>query len=240
MQLFITEIKMLYSKLRDTERKAAIGVIASQVSHDLMSPLYSLDVLLNISKMSGEEHELLKESISRIRGIAGSLLKKNSADGNTLDKKINLIESIQKTIKLKKLEYLQSSPEINFNFSTIQEVIYSNITHDNISRIISNLVNNSIESYEEKPAVVNIDLEVKGDIATISITDFGKGISEDLLAQIGDFGITFGKKKGSGIGLNHAMMVIKKENGNFKILSKQGLGTRIEMTIQIFSQENKV
>jgi len=95
--------------------------------------------------------------------------------------------------------------------------------------IFNNLLTNAfkfINPYKETPIIV---IRVKPDPnqVTFEVEDNGMGIPEAHLSKIFQmFYRTTDKKPGSGIGLYIVMDCIRKLNGNVKVESKVGEGSR--------------
>jgi hypothetical protein len=64
--------------------------------------------------------------------------------------------------------------------------------------------------------------------------DNGKGIPPEILARLGERGVTHGKEgtqSGSGIGVYHARETVENAGGKFSIQSQVGIGTMITLTM---------
>lgn len=97
-----------------------------------------------------------------------------------------------------------------------------------LGRALSNLIENGIEARASDTAKVIIRLsEPKANSVCIEVTDFGRGMSPELLSRIGERGVTSGKEKGNGLGIYHARTLVESIGGQFKIESKVGIGTSI-------------
>ncbi len=102
-----------------------------------------------------------------------------------------------------------------------------------LSRVVSNLLNNALEAIEGDGKVT---LGLKGTSDTISITlqDNGKGIPGHILERIREKRLTNGKEgsnSGSGLGLYHAKSTIEVAGGSLKVESQLGHGTRVTISL---------
>lgn len=227
MKFFVDQISSLQKKTKDMERTATLGVLTAQVSHDLMSPIATLEMILKESFANkGPEQELLQACLERIKEISESLLLKNKVSQNK-----RLVLSVEKELKknidLKRLEPIAKDSVLTYYSSGNLEPMATNIVPTEFGRIISNLLNNAIESYGKSGGKVDVILSLNGDNYQITIKDYGCGMSDEVLSRIGSFGVTFGKKNGSGIGINHAKTTIEALGGSFSIKSRQGYGTEV-------------
>ncbi len=196
--------------------------IATQLSHDIRSPLA---VLSEGIKDNFSNPELMKQAVARIEGIANDLLKERKKDlPNHQSQKI--LDLIQTIIEEKKIQFKNKSPE--FVFSEIG-TLSLDVPRTDLSRLLSNLLNNAIESSEIP--------EIKIDVTetSISISDNGAGIPKDVLEKLGKVSITT-KKSGNGIGLISAVEKMTEWKGKLVIASEVGKGTKI--TLDFFPSAN--
>jgi len=116
------------------------------------------------------------------------------------------------------------------------------VTQD-ICRAVLNIMNNAFytvwhkqqnKGEEYKPEV---DVKVSSDAEnlTISITDNGEGMTEEVQKKIYDEFFTT-KPEGQGTGLGMALtrsIIVDKHNGNISFSSKEGEGTTFNLTIPV-------
>jgi signal transduction histidine kinase len=111
--------------------------------------------------------------------------------------------------------------------------LFAMIDASELARVISNLVNNSVEAFTG-PGRIMVAVRGDKDFASITISDNGKGIPSHILAKLGERGVTHGKdgtQSGSGLGVYYAREVTEMAKGKFSIQSQVGLGTVISMTL---------
>ncbi len=96
--------------------------------------------------------------------------------------------------------------------------------------MISNLINNAVESIETKGRV-HLKVFSTSKKIEVVITDNGKGIPPEILKKLGERGLSFGKTHGNGLGLHHAKTTIGSWGGQLNINSEVGIGTNIIISI---------
>ncbi len=227
-----------------TNKTTSMTEIASQVSHDIRSPLAALDAVLNdLSKLPEEKRILIRSSIGRIKDIANNLCQKNlgilhSAIVNTETvtaddgKSIQLLSSLIDILISEKRMQFRSRINIEID-STLDESaygIFSEINTREFMRILSNLINNAVEALQENGRVT-VSLSQANDFSTISIIDNGCGIPQNILNELGYKGKTHGKKDGLGLGLYHAKQTIKSWDGHLTISSTPNVGTTVSIML---------
>lgn len=247
----IDEINFLHKQIEDfkaQEKDAKIGSVATQLAHDIKSPLTTLNIMMRIlSNSLSEDHRItLRGSINRIQDIANNLLKSYRLGEITMfsqpdneNRKLYLACEIESLISQKRIEIIGSKPvNINLNLDdcAYDLFIYANI--DAINRVLSNLINNAVESID-CDGNVDINLRRSNENALIVIQDNGKGIPLEILDKIGYKKLTYGKREGSGLGMYNAYQMIKNFSGNISIKTRPEInGTQIEITLPLVSPPN--
>jgi signal transduction histidine kinase len=107
------------------------------------------------------------------------------------------------------------------------------IDPDQLKPAIENLLRNAIEASPPGGAVL-LDARRNGRSTTISISDQGPGIPEDVLPRIFDLYFTT-KARGTGIGLPVAQQIVTAHGGTIEVESGPGRGTR--MIVRLPDQE---
>lgn len=207
---------------------------ALQVAHDVGSPLAVLEAILDAYAITlpEEVRVSVRNAMIRIRDITNSLLKKAKQDllvtgDESLSQQL-LSCLIHLVVSEKRLQYQGKSVSINFDYSASVYGLFALIKPTDFSRMLSNLINNSVEAvYEE--GRISISLAESDKYAVITIEDNGKGVPEAVLANLGKLGVTHGKPNGLGMGLYHAKNTVESWGGSLQIESRIGSGTIVKI-----------
>ena len=254
--LFSKEAKLL-EELKQAQRAQKegdirLGRLATQVVHDLRSPLAALNVALSHYEGLQEDERLLFEnSINRIRDIANELLVQaratRTADGEkvVVGSKTSSVplpsshfSGLIESLLIENRARYRTRPDLKFESNLHEEnkEMPASIQPSEFNRVLSNLIDNAVESIEG-PGTVTLSVSQtsstqnsQGQIL-ITVSDNGRGIHPDVLSRLGQKGASFGKKDGNGLGLYHAISTVKKWGGNLTIDSKWGVGTQIRLTL---------
>ncbi|MBI3535149.1 MAG: hypothetical protein HY072_06660 [Deltaproteobacteria bacterium] len=134
-------------------------------------------------------------------------------------------------ISEKRLEYRQRlGIEINFSVENAYGLCIK-VSSVNFKRLISNIINNSIEA-TSKNGIISVGIRVfEEDFVDIIIQDNGKGIPTEMLEKLGQRGASFNKEGGSGLGLFHAKKSIESWGGKLLIQSALDRGTTITLRL---------
>jgi signal transduction histidine kinase len=219
--------------LREAEIKASI---TSQVSHDIRSPLAALNTVISSFNSGPEEATRIAQSaINRINDIANDLLKEGSASlkskaGYEATNTLHLSGIIKSVLEEKAAEFHQRQ-DIKFNFIFESDInIQSPVHQSDLKRILSNLINNSVEAMNDG-GEITLSLNKSDACARIEIRDNGKGIPDSILKEVGRKGFSYDKqsdeKGGSGLGLYNALKVLRSGGADLKFESVINKGTAV-------------
>lgn len=239
IQYLVNEInswKSKLNKMQSDENFATIGKIAAQLAHDVRSPLSAIDMLVkNLPDVPENYRITLRNATQRISDISNNFLSqyKNPApilnESSTSNEHIpSILESM---ISEKRSQYIDRDIEIKLFILNDAWNTFSFINPVDFKRLISNLINNSIEAVCESGHVIIKLIQFKK-YFRIEIIDNGYGISPSVLPKITG-GISFGKKNGNGLGLSHAINKIEEWHGYLDIKSNIGIGTEIGINLPL-------
>ncbi|QLY23908.1 HAMP domain-containing sensor histidine kinase [Bdellovibrio sp. KM01] len=209
-----------------------------QAAHDIRSPLSALNILVKTcgDSLSEDAKALLEASIKRINEIAADLLaiEESSQESSveiTNDKGMTGVElqaSLQGIVNEKRV---QTQCEVLLHANLRHVSAGFSLPRSYFERIVSNLVDNSIQAMGERAGRIQIMVteNIDGSLS-IQVQDNGSGIPSHRLPLLGRKGATF-RKGGTGLGLYHAKTVINHFGGEMGIISEEGVGTMIKIKL---------
>jgi hypothetical protein len=137
------------------------------------------------------------------------------------------------------LALLEVLTEKRYEYKTLPVELIANFDPNYLSiktesgsfkRMISNLINNAVESLEKGKGQIHLELKETNKQVMISVKDNGIGMSAETVQKIlRNVLIKTTKEKGSGIGLTQIRDTLKRNNGEMTIDSKIGEGTTINL-----------
>lgn len=234
-------IKRIIDEGRKLKRQAVGSEIATAVAHDIRAPVMTLSVMiesLDESELSKENRDAVISAAQRINEIADSLIRRTWAEKEDSvhsqgDLSTTRLASAIETIVLeKRIQYRsRQGIVIDLNVEGFRDVVACADAVE-IKRVLSNLMNNSIEAMDDSGRVL-VSLSVEKGYAIIEIVDNGHGIPKNLLSRLGEKELTFGRKRGTGIGVYHAFKTVKSCGGNIEFSSTEGAGTSVKIALPI-------
>ncbi len=223
------------------EKSAALAEQASQVAHDIRSPLAALNMVIDtLDSIMGEQKELIQNAIQRINDIANSLLFTGKHPSATQARSAAwmLLPWLESQISERRYQHRDlANVEI---LATLEEghEISLDIDPLEFSRALSNLLNNAVESLHDQlkngcKGSVSVRVFKRDKQTEIEIRDNGRGISPEDLKRLGQKGVTIGKEKGHGLGIYHARKTMEDAKGSLHIESELGKGTKVILMIPL-------
>ena len=219
--------------LMRVEKEAEIGRLAAQVAHDIRSPLAALGSAAKDLVLPEAQRKLMEGAVGRMQGIADDLLQRYRAPSAIPAKSKPVVCTlgglVEQVLAEKRLQHKEKTG-VKIEFAGASEEIKALVEPKELQRLISNLVNNSIEAFDG-PGTVFVSLSAPDGGVLIEVKDKGKGIPPEILAKLGRKGETHGKAGGNGLGLYHARTAIEGWGGSFTMKSEPGQGTAVLITL---------
>ena len=240
----IVRLKNQQDKLIINERHEAWGNLARKLAHEIKNPLTPIQLSIDrikekyIHQVDKNEKDNFEENLkiinNQIKQI-GNLVNEFSDFARMpkpILKKNNLIKIIHENIKL----LSQIDPSIKINLDNKKPSILLECDEEQISRVILNLIKNSIESIQQKAEktsnfdkIITIEIFVRNNQIYIIIKDSGLGF-ENIKSNIKDILNPYftTKKNGTGLGLSIVNKIINDHNGEINFVSIPN-GAKIEI-----------
>ncbi len=240
----IVRLKNQQDKLIINERYEAWGNLARKLAHEIKNPLTPIQLSIDrikekyIKQVDKSEKDNFEENLkiinNQIKQI-GNLVNEFSDFARMpkpVLKKNDLIKIIHENIKL--LSEIDSSIKISLDYNNPS--ILLECDKEQISRVIFNLIKNSIESIQQKAEntsnfdkIVTIEIFERNNQIYIIITDSGLGF-ENVKNNIKDILNPYytTKKNGTGLGLSIVNKIINDHNGEIEFISITN-GAKIEI-----------
>ena len=225
---------MLKSRTDDSlKEKEMVYNLVSDISHQLKTPLTSIQILLDNLNESKNMDEATRNrfifEVSRkaesMNWLIKSLLKLSKIDAKAVefkDENVNLNSMLEEIVN--NLEIMAEVKNISIKLNTKENV---NVVLDFAwnKEAIQNIVKNAIE---HSKSTVKITLSDNKVYSKIEIEDNGEGISKKDIKHIFDrfYKSSNASEDSIGIGLALSKSIIEKQNGYIGVESKEGIGTK--------------
>lgn len=202
--------------------------IVGQVAHDIRSPISTLQTLVQTTEELPEQKRItLRRAIINIEDITNHMLTHYKPEESILtennQRQYVLVSVILAEIISERRYRYQNSPiqfELIINNPQVNNFVFIQIEPSNLRRMLSNIINNSIEALPEEGGKVILTLKSTNEWIEIEVADNGKGIPFEALHNLRQkIAIKTSKKGGFGIGLTQVFDVVESNYGEFEIYS---------------------
>ena len=223
----IVTILTLRSSYRSVQNQVWAGM-AKETAHQLGTPVSSLEGWVEMMKEKPENQQIVQElekDVSRLRLVSdrfGKIGSKPQLEETDIVRQINsMIEYIRK----------RASGKIIFTLNTKPEQIMARVSPPLFDWVIENLLKNALDAMEGK-GTISVNIAEEKNQAVIDVTDTGKGIAAQNIAQVFKPGFTT-KKRGWGLGLSLSKRIIEQYHKGqiFVRHSEPGKGTTFRVIL---------
>ncbi len=206
------------------------------VSHDLKSPLRSIDALISWIKMDNEGKlddptllnlKLIEDTLETMEQLISNILEYSSAGSET-----NELQNVDLNATMDDLNKLLFVPEhISINIVKKLPIIKGDPTK--FQQLFQNLMSNAIKFSNKKQGIVEIDFVEKPSFYQFSVKDNGIGIEKKFHDRIFKIFHSLNKNKEStGIGLSIVKKIVDLYEGTIWLESELNKGTTFFFTIK--------
>lgn len=145
-------------------------------------------------------------------------------------------EQINEIIGQVRLMYLDRFADIEIEFNLSPEIPETSLDAEQIKRVLVNLIENSIESIDDRSELPRVEIKTRHDRARdliiIDVSDNGRGIDPANFQKL--FQPYFSTKgRGTGLGLAIVRRIIAEHNGKIWAAANRPAGTRFTIEIPV-------
>jgi signal transduction histidine kinase len=225
-------LRVSTGKLREAERRAAVGDLAQQVNHDIKNGLAPIrNVLRHFAQVARQE--------------PGSLATVFEERKGTLDSSVEYLETLARNYARLSPAIDRSACDVNAlveqvlrNSSKAGAILHAELSDTNpraigdslmLRRVLENLVGNAVDSLAGRNGgrvTVRTEVANTGEVPKVKITvsDTGPGMTrKELDSAFDDFYTT--KPNGSGLGLSIVRRLVLDLEGTLQVQTEPGVGT---------------
>ncbi|WP_447974811.1 PAS domain-containing sensor histidine kinase [Nitrospira sp. Kam-Ns4a] len=234
--LDITDMKQIERQLRQTERLAELGTLASGMAHEIGTPMNVIlgraEYLMNRTQEEATKRglETIIAQVERITKIMNQLLafaRRRPAERRPLD----LRKTVADCLEVVQERFRRHAIQVETSFQEDLPAVAAD--SDQMSQVLLNLVINAIHAMPEG-GTLRIALARTGDAVTVTVADTGHGIpKEDLPKIFIPFFTTKETGKGTGLGLTVVHGIIQEHGGTIAVDSEPGRGTTFTISLPL-------
>ncbi|MAE70966.1 MAG: hypothetical protein CME06_10925 [Gemmatimonadetes bacterium] len=234
-------------RLVRSEKLTALGRLAAGVAHDVRNPIHSVGLTLQhiedfrrLEDTADDEElnrsiSIIRSELRRVDRLVASFLR--FAQNEPMERQKISIESLMDDVAALIEERARRS-SIRIEIDTAPSLPELSVDAEAIRTSVLNLALNSIDAMPEG-GELRFSWRARGDEVELEVSDTGRGISEEHLQHIFDFGWT-SRDDGHGLGLAIAhQIVVEQHGGRIDARSRVGEGTKLTLVLPISSPEKE-
>ncbi|MFZ2197617.1 MAG: ATP-binding protein [Thermodesulfovibrionales bacterium] len=232
LRMSIMELEETTREKARLEKLSALGEMSMTMAHEIKNPLNAIrgatsylaenfegEVLREFLAIIDEETRRLNEIVTSIlRYSRPTPLRLQTADINKV---------IRETAELVRQEATENNVEVILHLAA--DIPFFSFDPQQVKQALLNILVNSLDASEEADTIC-ISSAVVDSRVHIVIKDTGKGISEEVLADIFKPFFTT-KTRGSGLGLACVERIVRDHKGDITVKSEAGNGAEFAITL---------
>ncbi len=233
----VTQAKKDMEVMLKNESLVMLGELAGGVAHDINTPISAIKSGLLIFKSTARSDDE-KMLVERMDSCANKIVTlTNSLRNQIRNIGSNEISDVNITSVIKDVSVIihneLTKHRVNLNLDIKKDLTVKG-NSAKLSQVVTNIIVNAVQAYEDKGGEVNVVVDEKNNNAVISIEDFAGGIPEHIRDNIGKNILTTKGVNGTGFGLYLAFSVITGAfGGEITFDTEEGKGTTFYITIPL-------
>jgi len=231
----VTQAKKDMEVMLKNESLVMLGELAGGVAHDINTPISAIKsgLLIFKSTAKSDDEKMLVERMdscaNKIVTLTNSLRNQIRNIGSNEISDVNITSVIKDVAVIIHNELTKH--RVNLNLDIKKDLIVKG-NSAKLSQVVTNIIVNAVQAYEDKGGEVNVVVDEKNNNAIISIEDFAGGIPEHIRDNIGKNILTTKGVNGTGFGLYLAFSVIAGAfGGEITFDTEEGKGTTFYIKI---------
>lgn len=234
-----SELDMM--KEMEDYRKEYIG----NVSHELKTPLFSIQGYVDILKDGAVENISLRDkylerigiSLDRLVAIVNDLDMINRFEAGEINlslSKFDINALVKETFDL--LEFEAQNKNAQLKLQTSQNQIYVDADKQKISQVLINLLSNAIHYANRQEAKIIVKTNILNKKVLVEVEDNGMGIKPEMLPRIFErfYRVETSRNRkagGSGLGLAIVKHILEAHGENISVESEYLEGTKFSFLL---------
>ncbi|MFC1771405.1 ATP-binding protein [Candidatus Margulisiibacteriota bacterium] len=252
----ITEKKNLESEFFRSQRADSLGILASEIAHELNNvlTLFLMSISTLKPKLSDIQSQTMLSLLESSAKRGGELVRQILQFSRGIDADFCKINIIELANEFHKMVFRTFPANITFNLSIADDILPVHGNKTQLFQVLLNLCINARDAMPKGGAInisfsnifINEELVNKFDNPSLgwnvllTISDTGSGIPKKYLDKIFQpFFTTKELEKGTGLGLSTVSKIIKNHKGSIKIESRQKKGTKIYILVPSYQTNYK-
>ncbi|HEV8264948.1 MAG TPA: HAMP domain-containing sensor histidine kinase [Gemmatimonadales bacterium] len=216
------------ARLRDMERRVALGDLARQVNHDVKNGLAPLrNVFRHLTQVARDEPAQLPQVFAERQGTVESsigYLETLAANYARLYPQMERKPTDVNAVVREALRHVAGAEHAELRTELPDGLPPVRVDALVLRRVLENLVGNAVDSLEGRPGTVTVATERGDGVVRITVADTGRGMTRpELDRAFDDFYTT--KAGGTGLGLSIVRRLVLDSQGALRVETEPDQGS---------------
>lgn len=239
----ITERVQMEKKMRESERMAYIGQIATSLSHEIRNPLSSVQMNLQIlkknDKIQGNDRRRIDISIQEVKrleqGLKAQLDYAKPIQLRFGNESLNRIVST--SLELMEIRFAEKGTRLVADLDLLEPTVYAD--REKLGQALINLLLNALEATEPSGQVVVETrlLYQNGRRVEVHVSDDGCGLPATEPEEIFKPFFTT-KSRGTGLGLSNVLRIVNAHQGTIRAENRHPHGAVFTVVLPIYGNQS--
>ena len=226
--------------LRRSERLTTLGLLSSEIAHEIRNPLTTIQLLFDSLALDfGEEDPrrrdvaIIQEKLAQLNSIVSRVLSFGKSR-EELRADFVLEDLVEDTLHLLRLKLRQARVELSFHRDP-GGPLPVRVNKGQIQQAVLNLLLNATQAMPEGGRIdISTTTEKNGErsLAVLRIRDTGTGIAPEVQERIFDSFLT-GRPDGTGLGLSIVQRILKAHQGEVAVEETGPRGTLLKVSLPL-------
>ena len=235
-----------FFELAESEKKAALGLIAAGVAHELNTVLNNIAHCadnISFETEEAERHRLLENAqkeVYRGSNIVHRLLELAHSDTEET-KRCDINEVVREVVGLVERQLVTSNISIEMHLQPNPPLV--EINDGRLKQVFLNIITNARQALKETGGgslTIKTRLSPLGSYVKIAFVDTGPGMTEEQKKRVFyAFFTTKAPGQGTGLGLSISKRIVESFGGRISVESQLGKGATFIVSLPVLRKEEK-
>ena len=237
----LEHMRELESKVKEAEKSAVIGRLASAIAHEIRNPLNYINLTLDHLRTSLAPNDpqkralveqltlQLKAEVARINTRISEFLK-YSRPANLNLQPLDLRETLRDALRIVEAQGAESGVETRLDANGDAPSVLGD--RESLRSLFTNLIINGMQAMEGEGGSLRVGLSSEDGRARVTVSDTGRGIDPEHIDKIFEPYYST-KETGTGLGLAIARKAVEDHDGNITVESTPGRGTTFTVELPL-------
>jgi signal transduction histidine kinase len=211
---------------------ATVGQVASSIVHDFKNGLFVLRGHADLLELSTEDQKIrhhctkILQCVDRLTHLSQDVLdfaKVREPNRETVDLNAFLHSILEPMVP--------RAAELGVKLRAEGTTCLVKLDPSRFTRVMENVLTNALDATKDMEGEIQVAWGTVTGGIQVRVKDKGHGIPRKVLKRIFEPFFSYGKKKGTGLGMATVKKIVEEHGGTLEFISEEGIGTEVIITL---------